>query len=145
MRNIFRFQTLLAEQPEETTAAEEYFGHCATLLHCLRSTYTIVGAFKFFASRGDKGDLMAAKLMSQLVRIVGVREELLATFVDGCMLLYCSESKAVTDEAAKLLSAMIAQCNTNEAMEISVYVRFVTRASCWQLHFERVYAETPLP
>ncbi|KAI6240148.1 hypothetical protein M3Y99_00501900 [Aphelenchoides fujianensis] len=110
------FTTLLDESADGSD--EEFFGHCNALIRCLQTTYTIVGAFKFFSQKGAAGNILATRLMTEMVRSIGVREDLLPPFVDGIMTLYCSTNKEVTAEAAKLLSTLIGKCSAEEAMEI---------------------------
>ncbi|KAI6201623.1 TOG domain-containing protein [Aphelenchoides besseyi] len=114
------FTTLLNENTNASD--EEFVGHCNALLHCLQSTYTIVGAFKFFSMKGVEGNILAAQLMTEMVRMLDVREDLLNPYVDGIMTLYCSENQLVVTEAVKLLMTLINKCSADEAMEIPTYL-----------------------
>ncbi|KAI6215267.1 hypothetical protein M3Y94_00365800 [Aphelenchoides besseyi] len=114
------FTTLLNENTDAND--EEFVGHCNALLHCLQTTYTIVGAFKFFSLKGSEGNILAAQLMTEMVRMLDVREDLLNPYVDGIMTLYCSENQLVVTEAVKLLTTLINKCSADEAMEIPTYL-----------------------
>jgi HEAT repeat protein len=120
-RNFIQiFTSLFDDQP--TPLDDEYFGQCATLLKSIKSNYTIVGLFKFLALRAVNGDELAIRLMPEMLKLGVVRDETLAMLVENIMLLYTAEAVQSQQLGGRLMSAIIPQCSTNEALEIPTYL-----------------------
>jgi hypothetical protein len=117
-RNFIQiFTSLFDSQPRPID--DEYFGQCASLLKAMRSNYTIVGLFKFLAIRAVGGDELSVRLMPEMLKVDDVvRDETIGMLVENIMLLYTSEYQVTQVAANKLMTSLIQQTSTNEALEI---------------------------